>query len=57
MSSTHWYQDASTEGVGWCGVYPGDVFIRLYILGSTDWSLSGGGAVTASQGQLTIRVE
>lgn len=55
-TNPHWYRDAGTEGVGFAGVLPGDSFIRLYKLGSGNWTATTSDN-TDTQGSLVIRVE
>lgn len=55
-TNPHWYRDAGTEGVGFAGVLPGDTFVRLYKLGSGNWTATTGDN-TDTQGSLVIRVE
>lgn len=52
----HWYSDAGTEGVGFAGTLAGDTFIRLYKLGSGNWTLTTSDN-TSTAGYLAIRVQ
>lgn len=54
--NTHWYSDAGTEGVGFAGTLAGDTFIRLYKLGSGNWTLTTSDN-TSTAGYLAIRVQ
>lgn len=55
-ANTHWYSDAGTEGVGFAGTLAGDTFIRLYKLGSGNWTLTTSDN-TSTAGYLAIRVQ
>lgn len=51
----HWYSDAGTEGVGFAGSLVGDTFIRIYKLGSGNWTLTTSDN-TSTAGCLSVRV-